>query len=305
MNNGSLIVTDIDADTADNLKLYMCKVRGRRKPSIAFTVELEDELPVVNVEPKKLSLVPGDTLQLSCNLSGSPLTTKIEWTKNDQKIIPDEIVQILPNNTLLITTAEEFDTGLYKCIAISPIGSAYDQAKVIVEDPSPMLSEASEAYTMRTSPEETSEQESSGDTNKNEVDVTATTQAILQPTTDIAEDEITMSTSHPAVTPITPEVLIVTTPMTTSTTASTTISTASTTSTTSATTTTSADTTTTSVTLVTTAEAPLTEGSGDYEYTDGDSEHLHYALADADSMCPHGTRYQDGQCIGQSVFSFG
>ncbi|VDM75380.1 unnamed protein product [Strongylus vulgaris] len=95
MNNGSLIVTDVDADTADNLKLYMCKVRGRRKPSIAFTVELEDELPVVTVQPKEITLIPGDSLQLSCKLRGSPLTTKIEWTKNDQKIIPDEIVQIL------------------------------------------------------------------------------------------------------------------------------------------------------------------------------------------------------------------
>ncbi|EYB86274.1 hypothetical protein Y032_0282g1279 [Ancylostoma ceylanicum] len=327
MNNGSLVITDFDPRMTNDLKQYMCKVRGRRKPSTVFTVELKDELPSVIVEPEELAIVPGDVLQLSCQVSGSSLTTKIEWTKNDQKIIPDEIVHILANNTLLITTAEEFDTGLYKCIATSPVGSAYGQADVIVEDPSPTLSGTLETPVSNDDSENSETLEASGEIIPAQVQRAIPTDSVPdaaiqeiiptdsvltpEPTTQevISTDsvpdatipeltptdsalvpeptiqEIISTNSVPVLEPAIQEVistefvpvpsqdpvdeeaeLLMSLPATSST------------------------------ELSTKAPTHDLEGSGDYEYLEGDGEHLQYTLTDADSFCPPGYWLKDGLC---------
>lgn len=42
------------------------------------------------------------------------------------------------------------------------------------------------------------------------------------------------------------------------------------------------------------------DGSGDYEYLEGEGEHLQYTLTDADSFCPPGYWLKDGLCVGKA-----
>ncbi|RCN41233.1 calcium binding EGF domain protein [Ancylostoma caninum] len=310
MNNGSLVITDFDPRMTNDLKQYMCKVRGRRKPSTVFTVELKDELPTVIVEPEELALVPGDVLQLSCKLSGSSLTTKIEWTKNDQKIIPDEIVHILANNTLLITTAEEFDTGLYKCIATSPVGSAYGQADVIVEDPSPTLSETLETPALKEDLD-SGALEASGDESPTSIQGTVSTDSILEPTiqdtipTDFVPvpeptiQDILATDSLPAPEPTSHN--LIPTDFLPEPTSQEVISTSSVLDPNKDAVDEEADLlmalpATSSTDLSTQSPTDNIEGSGDYEYLEGEGEHLQYTLTDADSFCPPGYWLRDGLC---------
>ena len=38
-----------------------------------------------------------------------------------------------PNNSLQIMSVEEFDKGIYKCVAANSLGKSYDTTEVIVE----------------------------------------------------------------------------------------------------------------------------------------------------------------------------
>lgn len=59
-------------------------------------MQVEDEAPVVETTPDKVDGALEKSATLKCKIQkGNPLTTQIVWTRNDQKIVPDEVTHIL------------------------------------------------------------------------------------------------------------------------------------------------------------------------------------------------------------------
>ena len=59
-------------------------------------MDVEDEAPIVETVPTKVRVSPEGSVSLKCKIvKGNPLTTQIVWTRNDQRIVPDELTHIL------------------------------------------------------------------------------------------------------------------------------------------------------------------------------------------------------------------
>ena len=59
-------------------------------------MQVEDEAPVVETTPDKVDGALEKIVTFKFKIhKGNPLTTQIVWTRNDQKIVPDEVTHIL------------------------------------------------------------------------------------------------------------------------------------------------------------------------------------------------------------------
>lgn len=59
-------------------------------------MEVEDEAPLVETIPNVIRVAPEGSVSLKCNiLKGNPLTTQIIWTRNDNKIVADEVTYVM------------------------------------------------------------------------------------------------------------------------------------------------------------------------------------------------------------------
>ncbi|CAI5454961.1 unnamed protein product [Caenorhabditis angaria] len=133
MNNGSLVILDTTTLKPGDLKLYTCRVRNRRRHTVAHLKSAFEELPVVKT-PEKVVANSGDPVVIDCEVRGDPLTTNVLWTKNDQKLVDDDVVYVLPNNSLVLMSVEKYDEGTYKCVASNNIGKSYDDVQLIVNE---------------------------------------------------------------------------------------------------------------------------------------------------------------------------
>ncbi|EFO97329.1 hypothetical protein CRE_16676 [Caenorhabditis remanei] len=133
MNNGSLVILDTSSLKEGDLELYTCKVRNRRRYSIPHMKTVFEEVPSVKTEDS-VGVDHGDSVILDCEVSSDPLTTNVVWTKNDQKMLDDDAIYTLPNNSLVLLSVEKYDEGVYKCVASNSIGKAFDDTKLTVYD---------------------------------------------------------------------------------------------------------------------------------------------------------------------------
>ncbi|UMM39454.1 hypothetical protein L5515_016510 [Caenorhabditis briggsae] len=131
MNNGSLVILDTSSLKEGDLDLYTCKVRNRRRHSIPHLKSVYEEVPSVKTVDR-VEVNNGDSTVIDCEVSSDPLTTHVVWTKNDQKMMDDEAIYVLPNNSLVLLDVEKYDEGVYKCVASNSIGKAFDDTKLTV-----------------------------------------------------------------------------------------------------------------------------------------------------------------------------
>ncbi|CAO4383374.1 unnamed protein product [Caenorhabditis nigoni] len=131
MNNGSLVILDTSSLKEGDLDLYTCKVRNRRRHSIPHMKSVYEEVPSVKTIDR-VEVNNGDSTVIDCEVSSDPLTTHVVWTKNDQKMMDDEAIYVLPNNSLVLLDVEKYDEGVYKCVASNSIGKAFDDTKLTV-----------------------------------------------------------------------------------------------------------------------------------------------------------------------------
>ncbi|VDO33171.1 unnamed protein product [Onchocerca flexuosa] len=89
-----------------------------------------DEVPRIQVSPKRVFVKLHESLLLNCKLMSNPLTTMVEWTRNDAKLKDNNRTRA--NNSLLITELLFSDRAIFKCIASNRQGKSYDDSKVIV-----------------------------------------------------------------------------------------------------------------------------------------------------------------------------
>lgn len=74
-------------------------------------------VPVVVVSPKRTIVKPGESIFVHCSVNAEPLTTKVEWTRNDVAVVLDSRTFMHVNNTLEIRFAKYADRAHYKCRA--------------------------------------------------------------------------------------------------------------------------------------------------------------------------------------------
>uniref|UniRef100_A0A1I7RWJ2 Down syndrome cell adhesion molecule-like protein Dscam2 n=1 Tax=Bursaphelenchus xylophilus TaxID=6326 RepID=A0A1I7RWJ2_BURXY len=138
LSNGSLILHYfIDKD---EIKKYHCEVliNGKDhkfKPKEPATLEVAEVAPVVEI-PQSGRIVgqTGKQVVLDCNLvKGTPLLTRIRWTKDNVNLeIDGSKFVFAKNNSLVINDLTEADRGSYKCRAWNKKGKSYDEVGLIV-----------------------------------------------------------------------------------------------------------------------------------------------------------------------------
>uniref|UniRef100_A0A8C7TX98 Neural cell adhesion molecule 3 n=1 Tax=Oncorhynchus mykiss TaxID=8022 RepID=A0A8C7TX98_ONCMY len=108
---------------------YICTAKNKISESSAMIMLDVSEHPVAVLSQKKMELEPGQTLSVSCNVSGHPMPA-LQWvrkTNNDHLLTVDAgggRVRMEDGYVLVVDNVTSSDGGLYSCMAISPAGNA-------------------------------------------------------------------------------------------------------------------------------------------------------------------------------------
>ncbi|XP_071239756.1 neural cell adhesion molecule 1 isoform X2 [Salvelinus alpinus] len=108
---------------------YICTAKNKISESSAMIMLDVSEHPVAVLSQKKMELEPGQTLSVSCNVSGHPMPA-LQWvrkTNNDHLLTVDTgggRVRMEDGYVLVVDNVTPSDGGLYSCMAISPAGNA-------------------------------------------------------------------------------------------------------------------------------------------------------------------------------------
>lgn len=92
-----------------------------------FTMKYFRKYPVVKVFPERTTISQGSSVELQCEVSGSPIPT-IKWTKLGEEFRPN-VEQV--GSVLYIRNAQVADRGMYVCVAKNSHGM--QQASGVVE----------------------------------------------------------------------------------------------------------------------------------------------------------------------------
>ncbi|KHN71012.1 Hemicentin-2 [Toxocara canis] len=133
-NNVPLAIDERVTVLPIDLHSYQCFVRNRAQSSDIEFTNVVDSVPKVVVHQNKIYTRPGDDVIVDCHLQSDPLTTKVQWTKNNVPLAIDERVTVLSNNSLHIKRLRLSDRASYKCRAFNRHGKSWDGLDIIVQD---------------------------------------------------------------------------------------------------------------------------------------------------------------------------
>ncbi|XP_029592348.1 neural cell adhesion molecule 1 isoform X1 [Salmo trutta] len=108
---------------------YICTAKNKISESSAMIMLDVSEHPVAVLSQEKMEVEPGQSLSVSCNVSGHPMPA-LQWvrkTNNDHLLTVDAgggRVRMEDGYVLVIDNVTPSDGGLYSCMAISPAGNA-------------------------------------------------------------------------------------------------------------------------------------------------------------------------------------
>lgn len=78
--------------------------------------------------PEDLEITWGGTATFACHVEGDPKPS-IKWMHNhDEMKIVDDRVNIMEDGSLMIKNSQEYDNGLYECMATSSEGLTKSRA---------------------------------------------------------------------------------------------------------------------------------------------------------------------------------
>ncbi|XP_046728282.1 hemicentin-1 isoform X2 [Silurus meridionalis] len=102
---------------------YVCtatSTAGQTQKSIKLNVHVPPT--IMNSDPADVSAQVGEELTLKCHAEGTP-TPQLTWMRNGVKVDTSERVHVSANgSTLTLLRVTEDDSGIYKCLAVSPAG---------------------------------------------------------------------------------------------------------------------------------------------------------------------------------------
>lgn len=113
---------------------YRCRQNNRQHKVVnTGRQNVLENIPEVSTYPKRTIVLPGSDVILDCRIEAEPLTTRVSWTKNDQRVQYDQRVQLEANNSLRIHNTRPSDRALYKCRASNRLGQSWDGIQLIVD----------------------------------------------------------------------------------------------------------------------------------------------------------------------------
>ncbi|KAI3379405.1 hypothetical protein SNEBB_010472 [Seison nebaliae] len=135
----SLIVSDFKKDDGGKYRLKAKNDYGEAIGNLFVEVEAEEEqiIPIFKEQlPESKNFNDGDTLMLSCEVSGVPKPT-CQWYYNKKTIKPSEDVRVTYDGKMAKLEIEDAcveDTGKYTCEASNPKGKASSACQVTIVD---------------------------------------------------------------------------------------------------------------------------------------------------------------------------
>uniref|UniRef100_A0A0N5AL87 Peroxidasin homolog n=1 Tax=Syphacia muris TaxID=451379 RepID=A0A0N5AL87_9BILA len=139
MNNGSLVIYDIDDSTdpltEEEIDSIECYINNQLQPKQYFKMQVYEGLPEVVIHMRKYYTEVGEDIVVGCHVQSEPLTTKVDWTKNNVPLSNNNPrIRVMPNNSLSIRNLRLSDRGYYKCRGKTRIGKIFDEVELIVQD---------------------------------------------------------------------------------------------------------------------------------------------------------------------------
>uniref|UniRef100_A0A8C0LMF1 Ig-like domain-containing protein n=1 Tax=Canis lupus dingo TaxID=286419 RepID=A0A8C0LMF1_CANLU len=140
--DGTLVITQPSAQDAG---AYICTATntvGFSSQEMWLSVNTEPRIHVNGSqdaeEPLRVTAKAGDEVTLDCEAQGSP-PPLVTWTKDFRPIAPHPCRhRLLPSGSLRLAQAQVGDSGLYRCTANNPAGSASQHYIVQVQAPPQM-----------------------------------------------------------------------------------------------------------------------------------------------------------------------
>ncbi|XP_055330093.1 neuroglian-like [Paramacrobiotus metropolitanus] len=133
----------INGSHFDDSGYFTCEARNRfgmQRASGRLDIKKKTK---ITMPPGDIERNAGDSATFRCSASSDPnLEVLIEWARDDEPIKPSESGRIFltNDNSLIITDAQEVDSGLYKCIARTRLDRVEATASLLVRDvPNPPL----------------------------------------------------------------------------------------------------------------------------------------------------------------------
>lgn len=133
-DRGQLVISNA---TPDMSGVYVCTVTvasgtddystGSSKVPVSITGSDSGQFPTAKVSPDRVTISQGQSTELVCSVTGSPLPT-VKWTKLNG-VFDSNVEQV--GTTLKIKNARLEDQGIYVCVATN--GKSIAQASVVVE----------------------------------------------------------------------------------------------------------------------------------------------------------------------------
>ncbi|GIY25107.1 hemicentin-1 [Caerostris extrusa] len=105
----------------NNFILGRSKIDGKSL-IIQSTVAEDEEIPLISLPDKELTVKNGEHATLRCIAEGIP-DPKVRWYKSSVEIQPVSYIQITPDGSLSIYDVQETDAGEYTCVAENEAGS--------------------------------------------------------------------------------------------------------------------------------------------------------------------------------------
>ncbi|GAA6068512.1 hemicentin-1 isoform X1, partial [Tachysurus ichikawai] len=87
-----------------------------------YTLSIQVPPTILNTGPSEVSVLEGEELTLTCGAEGTP-TPQLTWMRNGVKLDTTEHVHVSAHGrTLTLLRVTKEDSGIYKCLAVSPAG---------------------------------------------------------------------------------------------------------------------------------------------------------------------------------------
>ncbi|XP_077070839.1 neural cell adhesion molecule 1 isoform X3 [Siphateles boraxobius] len=119
-------VLAISAVTRSDFGEYICTASNKIGENSATFILDVSERPTINLDPSKLTIIPGETGSVLCNATGHPTPT-VQWVK---KATQKKMTSV-DGSVLILENVVPSDGGLYSCIASNTAGTTTEDFQLI------------------------------------------------------------------------------------------------------------------------------------------------------------------------------
>ncbi|XP_067377843.1 hemicentin-1 isoform X1 [Channa argus] len=134
LSNGALKFSRV---TLGDAGTYQCLAKNDAGVAVGRTKLVLQVPPVLSVPRVEYTAVLGQPVSLECVADGQP-QPELTWHKERRPVVNSAHIQVFANGTLLITSTQRSDAGLYTCTAKNLAGRASQDMRLVIQVP-PMI----------------------------------------------------------------------------------------------------------------------------------------------------------------------